>query len=1160
MLQLVSLIFPFFMLITATADKENYAMQSNAVYKVMRTVPTNESQLKFLQIMYQHADGDQCKEHNISLSISIPDVEKFLSEKQTRRSKGRVRRFNYLTTPYFDISVYHSYSEIQNYMRNLEKQYPHIAKVHTIGYTHENREINLIQIGRFYSSQPAIWIDAGIHAREWIAPSTALYIINYLVTRYDFDMEVQKYVNGLTWYILPVVNPDGYEFSRSSLNPRVRLWRKNRSPANCQPFRNSYCCRGVDLNRNFDFKWNQQGGSQDPCQETYSGRSAFSEPETQAIERFILQRADQLGAFVTLHSYSQIWMYPYGNQRYSYPKDVHDLSTVFCVILDPASGGSEDWAKAVAGIKYSFLVELRPEEDNQDGFILDESHIIPTGKETLEGIKEVAMVLLPGNHNSYFPNTDASSVCQDFHPMCKIWAVFGACLNDTEVRRLCVKSCELCSELDNQDEKLFIAIGAAESAKDIYGDADWLPGMEDKGAFASISRIMSKMKAQSFPLPENSVCQIGNANLPRTLLWRKGGKAAWLADPPLTTVGCNTAKIYAEGLVSANVLNAQLLGNCVYAAPNLRCVQTADIILKVVDPSGQIKIRIVPELEAESQVMDKNPCWYIKTDQFSAHNIHRVDIAHKSKKRTKDFSQRKGILDEIQRNHDGNVALFIVSDWKIKDLCRAICNCKISSENNAVCENRAISLLRIFFFKLQDNEWKLLNQSGRWKYMECFQAKTDQDLVLRKIEHCIFAFCLSLFIGPRPALYLPRAKEYALEMTTRNCHMFPIVLCLLSESYSLLRNSQYCTKRNLYYKHRYLFRSEGDLDRAIKAICKILVTPRYKLNILSSPKGLVLGDLVLQLGSTEIVDCNSISTIPTRSDEFQVLTTSATFILIVEKDSIFEKLAMEKANSVLRSAILITAKGYPDFPTRLFLRKLYDYLKLPMFALMDADPCGIEIFLTYKYGPMNVSYESGVNVLLPWMKWIGVYPSEISSLNLSDTQKLMLGIRERKLIYSLLNRFEASGDHFLISQLHELNRIGCKVEIEAICSISSSYLIHEYLKIKRRVEPRGRAYGAIAIALVKSYAPPSGEKRNCESNKDLIKSISSVQRGPNFFYLETLKYLADLSEVNILAAEAKITTTKTFHKNEFDSEKAQLDEIIAIFHGHFIRHSQIHIN
>ncbi|KRZ13344.1 Carboxypeptidase B [Trichinella zimbabwensis] len=719
------------------------ATHAQSVYKVMRTVPTNESQLKFLQIMYQHADGDQidfwrppaflnstvdimvndismdkflfqCKEHNISLNISIPDVEK---------SKGRVRRFNYLTTPYFDISVYHSYNEIQNYMRNLEKQYPHIAKVHTIGYTHENREINLLQIGRFYSSQPAIWIDAGIHAREWIAPSTALYIINYLVTRYDYDMEVQKYVNGLTWYILPVVNPDGYEFSRSSLNPRVRLWRKNRSPANCQPFKNSFCCRGVDLNRNFDFKWNQQGGSQDPCQETYSGRSAFSEPETQAIERFILQRANQLGAFLTLHSYSQIWMYPYGNQRYSYPKDVHDLRevalaacqslyNVYGTRYHPASGGSEDWAKAVAGIKYSFLVELRPEEDNQDGFILDESHIIPTGKETLEGIKQVAMVLLPGNHNSYFPNTDASSVCQDFHPMCKIWAVFGACLNDTEVRRLCVKSCELCSELNNQVEKLFLAIGAAESAKDIYKNTDWLPGIEEKkGTFGSISRLMSKVKNESIRVHENSVCQIGNANLPQTLKWRRGEKSAWLADPPLTIVGCNTAKLYAEGLVSANLLNPELLGSCVYAAPNFRCVQTADIILKVVDPSGRIKIRIEPGLEADPQPMDKNICWYIKADQFTAHKIHRVDAAYKPKRQIKDFPQRNEILDEIQENHVGNIALLIVSDWKINELCNAICNCKISSENNTVRNNETVSLLRAFSFKLQDNEWKLLNSS-----------------------------------------------------------------------------------------------------------------------------------------------------------------------------------------------------------------------------------------------------------------------------------------------------------------------------------------------------------------------------------------------------------------------------------------------------------------
>ncbi|KAL1230858.1 Ubiquitin-associated and SH3 domain-containing protein [Trichinella pseudospiralis] len=224
--------------------------------------------------------------------------------------------------------------------------------------------------------------------------------------------------------------------------------------------------------------------------------------------------------------------------------------------------------------------------------------------------------------------------------------------------------------MDNQVEKLFLAIGAAESVKDIYKDADWLPGIEEKkGTFGSISRLMSKVKNESIRVQENSVCQIGNANLPQTLMWRRGEKTAWLADPPLTTVGCNTAKLYAE-------------------APNFRCVQTADIILKVADPGGKIKIRIEPGLEADLQPVDKNLCWYIKPEQFTAHNIHRVDATYKSKTRIKNFPQRNEILDEIHENHVGNMALLIVSDWNINELCNAICNCKISSENNAVFVKR----------------------------------------------------------------------------------------------------------------------------------------------------------------------------------------------------------------------------------------------------------------------------------------------------------------------------------------------------------------------------------------------------------------------------------------------------------------------------------------
>lgn len=58
---------------------------------------------------------------------------------------------------------------------------------------------------------------AGIHAREWVAPAMALYLINRLVN----DLEARsRELSGIDWYILPVVNPDGYEFTRSS--PEVR--------------------------------------------------------------------------------------------------------------------------------------------------------------------------------------------------------------------------------------------------------------------------------------------------------------------------------------------------------------------------------------------------------------------------------------------------------------------------------------------------------------------------------------------------------------------------------------------------------------------------------------------------------------------------------------------------------------------------------------------------------------------------------------------------------------------------------------------------------------------------------------------------------------------------------------------------------------------------
>lgn len=72
---------------------------------------------------------------------------------------------------------------------------------------------------------------------------------------------ITNYVDRLNIYIFPVLNPDGFVYSRTSPKDSVRQWRKNMAPANCTGFTNfkkiKTCCEGVDLNRNWDVGFKQ---------------------------------------------------------------------------------------------------------------------------------------------------------------------------------------------------------------------------------------------------------------------------------------------------------------------------------------------------------------------------------------------------------------------------------------------------------------------------------------------------------------------------------------------------------------------------------------------------------------------------------------------------------------------------------------------------------------------------------------------------------------------------------------------------------------------------------------------------------------------------------------------------------------------------------------
>ena len=138
----------------------------------------------------------------------------------------------------------------------------------------------------------------GIHAREWIAPITAFYLIDSLVAAFQQEKEDPRITN-LSYYIMPILNPDGYEYS---MTPGHRLWRKNRSspPAGSN-------CFGVDLNRNYDVTGYSIGASKFSCDDNYMGEEPATQPEVIAASNVVLRVKPQVS--ISLHSYGKFQEY-----------------------------------------------------------------------------------------------------------------------------------------------------------------------------------------------------------------------------------------------------------------------------------------------------------------------------------------------------------------------------------------------------------------------------------------------------------------------------------------------------------------------------------------------------------------------------------------------------------------------------------------------------------------------------------------------------------------------------------------------------------------------------------------------------------------------------------------------------------------------------------
>lgn len=208
---------------------------------------------------------------------------------------------------------YHQISTIDHFLKYLAQSYPNLVTVQSIGSSVEGRELLLLKISNGKPGNKAVWVDGGMHAREWISPASVTYIINDIVENYESQPD---YVQNLDLHFLSVANPDGYHYTHM----RDRVWRKNRA-------RGYSPCSGTDLNRNFGYKWGGKGASKNPCKETYAGSSGFSEPESAAIKNYILSSRANFTGYLSYHSYGQYILFPWGYDTFV-TTDYADLQAV----------------------------------------------------------------------------------------------------------------------------------------------------------------------------------------------------------------------------------------------------------------------------------------------------------------------------------------------------------------------------------------------------------------------------------------------------------------------------------------------------------------------------------------------------------------------------------------------------------------------------------------------------------------------------------------------------------------------------------------------------------------------------------------------------------------------------------------------------------------
>lgn len=312
----------------------------------------------------------------------------------------------------------------------------------------------------------------------------------------------------------------------------------------------------------------------------------------------------------------------------------------------------------------------------------------------------------------------------------------------------------------------------------------------------------------------------------------------------------------------------------------------------------------------------------------------------------------------------------------------------------------------------------------------------------------------------------------------REARKFMQTMLMASIIYEALSNGEYPTIRDLYYrgKHTIRFRKlpskaiaeentwdeQSESDSVIRDIEVYTNVLREEMLILSKEKGKVVGEMRIRSGD-DVIDLSKMGhgaySIEPTPDLIEFLDVNADFVLVIEKDAVFQQLHRIGFWRKHR-AILITSAGQPDRATRRFVRRLNEELGLPVYVLSDSDPYGYYIYSVFKTGSITLSYESE-RLATPKARFLGVMMTDIFGSSKIGKKPYLTDEERRNYIIKAKDRdikrakelkeypwFKS--ERWQIELDEFLNR-KVKLEIEALASKGLRFLSDRYIPEKIQV-------------------------------------------------------------------------------------------------------------